>query len=463
MNKFLSHPIINNNERSIWLILLLLCGFILHFYHLEHPEKVVFDEVHFGSFVDAYCCSGQRFFDIHPPHAKLLIAGTAKLLGYQGGQDFTLINNFFPAKDSFSLRFLPAFVGSFLAPLIFFIVLQLGAHRNTALFAASIILLDNALLLQTRIIALDGILIFMTLACFACLLWLKNKARYFSPKIILIFVIAGMCSALAVGSKFTGLLTLALALLVAIQDVWQQKTKASALFWLKGAGIFILAFIPCYVYGWHLHFALLQNAGPGDIWSVWQGEFWSKVINIHQVMLSSNAHLTATHPDMSMWWGWPFMHSAIFYWVDQNKLIYLIGNPIIWWGLALLLITFFILTILSKISNIKLPEPQHAIHSSQQLILISFFISFVPFIAVSRALFLYHYLTPLIFSIIYISLWLERIEWIQSQNLFKQRYSVYAFMIMALIAFYWILPLTYGLTEGNLVADQIFQFFPNWR
>jgi dolichyl-phosphate-mannose--protein O-mannosyl transferase len=34
----------------------------------------VFDEVTFGKFVQAYCCTGERFFDIHPPHGKLLIA-----------------------------------------------------------------------------------------------------------------------------------------------------------------------------------------------------------------------------------------------------------------------------------------------------------------------------------------------------------------------------------------------------
>ena len=70
------------------LIILLLLSAAVHLVGLSHPDSVVFDEVHFGSFSTAYCCNHEYFFDPHPPHAKLLIAGTARLLGYRGGVDF---------------------------------------------------------------------------------------------------------------------------------------------------------------------------------------------------------------------------------------------------------------------------------------------------------------------------------------------------------------------------------------
>ena len=70
---------------ALVLLVLLGVGFCLHFVALAYPREVIFDEVHFGKFVTAYCCTGERFFDIHPPHAKLLVAGVAWVGGYRGG------------------------------------------------------------------------------------------------------------------------------------------------------------------------------------------------------------------------------------------------------------------------------------------------------------------------------------------------------------------------------------------
>ena len=61
-------------RRATFALVLLLAGLALHFFRIGQPAVVVFDEVHFGGFADAYCCSGEYFFDVHPPHGKLLAA-----------------------------------------------------------------------------------------------------------------------------------------------------------------------------------------------------------------------------------------------------------------------------------------------------------------------------------------------------------------------------------------------------
>ena len=66
------------------LAILLLVGGLVHFAGLSHPREVVFDEATFGNYVAAYCCTGERIFDVHPPHGKLLIALGAKLGGFDG-------------------------------------------------------------------------------------------------------------------------------------------------------------------------------------------------------------------------------------------------------------------------------------------------------------------------------------------------------------------------------------------
>ena len=71
--------------RTQFAVLLLAVSAALHGLWLSEPRSVVFDEVHFGGFAEAYVSSRAYFFDIHPPHAKLIIAGTAGLAVYAGG------------------------------------------------------------------------------------------------------------------------------------------------------------------------------------------------------------------------------------------------------------------------------------------------------------------------------------------------------------------------------------------
>ena len=52
---------------------LLALGLFTRYYSLLWPRQVVFDEVHFGKFVNGYI-TGRYFFDIHPPLGKQLIA-----------------------------------------------------------------------------------------------------------------------------------------------------------------------------------------------------------------------------------------------------------------------------------------------------------------------------------------------------------------------------------------------------
>lgn len=69
------------------LIPLTLVALLFRLYKLGQPSSVVFDEVHFGGFATKYI-KRKFFMDVHPPLAKLLIAGTAKLAGFDGSFPF---------------------------------------------------------------------------------------------------------------------------------------------------------------------------------------------------------------------------------------------------------------------------------------------------------------------------------------------------------------------------------------
>jgi len=173
-----------------------------------------------------------------------------------------------------------------------------------------------------------------------------------------------------------------------------------------------------------------------------------------------------------MWWGWPWMNSPLFYWSESGKVIYLIGNPIIWWLTSILFLSFLVLPVLMYFSDLSIvkkvqKEEERAVVSPTkiqfQLVLIAYFVSFLPLIVVSRPLFLYHYFTPLIFSIIYVSLWLDYIGWLKPHSLFRQRMSVYFVLFAVVVSFYLIIPLTYGLVNSSKTAELIFLVFPGWQ
>jgi hypothetical protein len=140
--------------------LLLGAGFLTRFYGLNWPPQVVFDEVHFGKFISGYI-TGRYFFDIHPPLGKLLIAAVAWWSGYDGTQPFeTIGEHYHPHVDIFMLRALPATFGAALPPLMYALARELGCSRTAATLVGGLVLLDGAMLVESRLLLTDSSLFF---------------------------------------------------------------------------------------------------------------------------------------------------------------------------------------------------------------------------------------------------------------------------------------------------------------
>jgi dolichyl-phosphate-mannose-protein mannosyltransferase len=126
---------------------------------VSSPAQVVFDEVHWGTAVNAYCCSGTRIFDVHPPHAKLLITAAAAAAGYDGSVGFQAIGESYGQAPVWAFRLVPALAGMAIAPLVFLLVGALGGSRAAAWMAGWLVAFDNDLILETRVMLIDGILV----------------------------------------------------------------------------------------------------------------------------------------------------------------------------------------------------------------------------------------------------------------------------------------------------------------
>lgn len=471
------------------LYFLLSVGAVTHLLWLSYPREVIFDEVHFGKFVTAYCCTRERFFDIHPPHAKLLVAGTAALTGYDGGFSFDHIGQPYDAVNPIPLRLFPALTGILLPLAVFWLLRELGAGRAAALFGALLVALDVAVLVQTRVVALDGLLLLATAGSLAA--WLRAAPlgavhTTGSPAPWRRWaVLAGALAGLAAGTKFTGLAVPAVLLgLTGIRALAGLSARRG----LLRVGVLLLASAAVvYAAGWVAHFGLLTEPGEGDAWGVpdfsgwWPRDFVRETYTLHKTMLAANAGLEAGHPNASRWYTWPLMLEPVFYWQyaapagEEGKAgsVYFIGNPAVWWGVSVL----FLVAVVSSLMR-WWPALRAALRSGpggraaraarvvaeEPLLvpLLGFIFSYGPLVQVSRALFLYHFLPPLLFALVFVVLWLQRSGWFTGDAV-EQQPARYFIAIGVVLAFFVVFsPLAYGFVLPEDLHGRLF-WFDSWR
>ena len=446
------------------LLILLLLSAAIHLSGLSHPRSVVFDEVHFGSFASAYCCSHEYFFDPHPPHAKLLIAGVARLLGYRGGAVFDHIGESYGEISPVPLRLAPALAGTLLPLIIFAVLRQLGAARAAAFFGGLLLAFDNALAIHTRVISLDGILLAATFGALS--LYLAAEKATTARRRALLSFLSGCAAGLAVGSKFTGLAIVGLIGLCLVLRLWpgRNRNRAGIAPTLRQAGWLLTGATLVYLIGWTLHFALLTKPGPGDIWGVPTGKLATDIVQIHGKMLSAHANLSESHPYGSPWWSWPLMKRPIYFWNSSSAAarMYSVGNPVVWWGGTLLFVVVLVNLLLARVTQFT-PQPEPGRQRPRfWLPIVGFAAAYAPLADVSRVLFMYHYFTPLIFSLILVVLWLDYVGWTHGDSLLHQRASYYVVIAVLVLGFAVLTPLTYGLETGTAITDTLFGIFPGW-
>jgi len=397
-------------------LIILFFSLLIHFSWLSYPQEVVFDEVHFGKFASAYF-TGKYFFDIHPPLGKLIIAGGSYLGGYHNYLsihppfEFKDIGEKFSDLPFLGFRFFPALAGALLPLTIYWLVRLLGASTKTALIASFFILSETTFLTQSRFILLDS---FLLLFGFLGLCFFLSARKKNYP--LLLTFLAGLFLGASFSVKWTGLSFLGLAGIFLFIDwletnekfffsffskkfsplaTFKEESFFKKLFsFLKPLIIILTTALAVYLFAFAVHFNLLSLPGDGDAFMEenfrqHQIGFWEKFLQLNQKINFYNSNLKGTHPDASHFWQWPILKKPIHYWNDGEARIIFFGNPILWLGGFLAIILFIIFWKKIPLSS-----------KNKFFLLVGFWSNFLPFLSVTRALFLYHYLSALTFSLI---------------------------------------------------------------
>lgn len=212
------------------------------------------------------------FFDSHPPLGKQLIAAVAYYSGFDGKYKFDRIGSTY--SDSvplFALRFVPAFCGSLIIPVVYHLMLEIGLSQWTSLLASLLLLLDNAVLTQSRFILMESMLLLFAL--FGLLALLKFRKYYENPYGLfwwLWLILASISFTCALCVKYTGFYSCCLGLAILARDYWialsSPKLSDRTLFVRFIAQAFVGVVVPSLVYLgiFYVHLNLLYKAGPHD-------------------------------------------------------------------------------------------------------------------------------------------------------------------------------------------------------
>ncbi len=457
--------IINLMRKHLLIIIIIVASLLTHFIFFGHPRETVFDEVHFGKFISGYF-THQYFFDIHPPLGKLLISGMGYITGFKPGFSFAEIGQKFPDQHYLWLRLLPTLAGILLPIIIYYLALELGMSGIAAFSAGMLVVLENALLVQSRFILLDAFLLLFGFSSLLFYFLFRNASK------IKFLILTGITAGLTVSVKWTGLTFLATIVILYSIDCFKSSAKIKKI--VNGAIFLVVVPLIIYFSIFAIHFSLLTKSGPGDAFMTPQFRkslvgsqdnndknikslnIFQKFIELNKEMYTSNATLMAGHPYSSKWYTWPFMIRPVYYWYEANpstdsgqvlaSRIYFLGNPIIWWA-STIAIFYLLLNILSDFyHNIK-PKLLPALLAGVYLF------NMLPFIGIKRAMFLYHYLIGLIFAIVALVYLIDNLE--NKKRIFA------ILLVVSFVSFIFFAPLSYGLPLSDR-AYQIHNWLKSW-
>jgi len=205
-------------------------------------------------------------------------------------------------------------------------------------------------------------------------------------------------------------------------------------------------------YLWAVHENSNENALTNDTFvDPIPMPFQKKFIEIHKVITEIHGRLNSPHPYMSSPPSWPLLERGVFYWTDNGKSVYMLGNPMVWWPALICLIIFIFIALILALRakrgyQDQSLEPMKELQQYSYLFFLGYLWNYVPYFFFKRQLFLHHYLPALYFNILIcgivfefltslIVLALSRIPFLRLIGLIYLRWHPQSIHIMLFISF----------------------------
>jgi dolichyl-phosphate-mannose--protein O-mannosyl transferase len=361
----------------------------------------VFDEVHFATYAGQYA-AGVAHFDMHPPLGKLIYAAGLTLTG--GAADpprefltvrwdnerhaaaATVIDRPFGAFPYEALRRIGGIFGILLPIAFYFFLVAIGIGQGSALIAAALIVLENAMLLETRLVLMN---------------FKKNPFP----------VAGGLLWGAALGVKLVAGLFIAPVLVAAYLSA---ELRPLALRFAAAAAVALGAILLLngFFFSPQDRVGALLSLMPGDAGAVRSREVNALQASLVEAFFGGASYVAGETAAVraeerridSRWYEWPTMGGVMpYYYAGTNHaFLELRGNPVVWFGSGIALLAGFGYLALRLWQARTKQEFTDTLARERTLTLLVsgyLFITLVFALIVHRPAFLYHYFPALLFAL----------------------------------------------------------------
>jgi len=199
-----------------WLVMIVLVSLAMHFFIIDKPTDLVFDEAHYIADGRTVMSGNETARYEHPPLGKLFIIGSMFMLG---------------DDNPVGYRFLSIMFGTLSILLLYLICKRLGLGKRGATIAAFLLAFENMCFVQSSVAMLD--VYSMTFMLFGFYLYLRNR-----------YILAGIVLALCALCKLGGALAVPVVMLHWFFARRDQRIGDIINLALTSALAFILIMIP---------------------------------------------------------------------------------------------------------------------------------------------------------------------------------------------------------------------------
>ena len=397
-----------------------------------HRNSTFFDEIyHARTAYEHINMVGSHYENTHPPLGKLIIGVGITLFG----------------MNPFGWRFMGTLAGVLMLPLMYLLAKRMFKNTFIATAAMLLLTLDFMHFAQTRIATIDCFALLFILGMYYFMYIFYSEAEEMSlKKIFAVLGASGLFMGLGIATKWIDVYAAGgLAVLFAITMVRLYRHNKEGYFKrLMMIGIWcVLVFI---LIPFGIYFASYIPINIADKSTNW----WADFINYQSHMLSYHSNVVSDHPFASKWYEWPVMKRPIWYYsgdgLAEGRMtsISSFGNPLVWWGGTIAVICLAITSFKEKDRRLS-------------FIFIGLAAQYIPWIFVSREVFIYHFFASVPFIILALSFVMKEV----CENFSWGKKAVAGYLGATLILFIMFYPVLSGMEISSAYGNAL-ELFDTW-
>ena len=401
----------------------------------SYLNETYFDEIYHVRNANEIANGQQMYAFVHPLFGTSIISLGIKIFG----------------NSPFGWRIMGVIFSTLMLPLLYLIIKELFKKEKYAIIGVILLSVEFMHFTTARIATLEPFSIFFIMLMYYFMFKYYNmdiiKTKF--SKQLICLGLSGASMGLACATKFTGVyagIGLGIIFFVKLfmeykkyQETDNSKIKKT-IFHTLLACLILFVLIPLAIYILSFTFIVINKNQPFSIKGVYDQTMG---------MYDYHKNLDATHPFQSVWYQWIFDIKPIWYYYQNNdgiiNTISAYGNPFIFIGGAISMIATAYYAISRKCKT--------AI-----VIVISYLAQLLPWIMVTRCVFIYHYYPSIPFLLLAIIYCIKKLLDKDS----RYNMVVILFIILSVLAFIVLLPTISGFTTTKWYLDNVTTWLPTW-